>query len=896
MSLDVEKLDFDKCEDEKIHIPEAIQSYGYLFVLDPETGKIEIISENVKTLLSDTKNIIGTNFFDLLDKDNEDFDFFYGTYERAKTQKTRLPIRVRFEKGLTDKVNSNGFFSVIFDSNGKIVVELEPAAKFRETYSAQHYIKLYAMSVAPKFKTYESLDSMAQEIVNTIKYITDMERVVLYKFNEDRSGQVIAEAKVDNIESYLGLYYPASDIPPQARDLYKKNWVRLMPNVDLEPSKLIPTIDDSKREPLDMTHSLLRSLSPIHRQYVKNQGLKASFSMSLVTHDELWGMISCHSRQPVYIPQNVRLQCENLSQLFSWHLYAKEEELYIEKKRRADSAIDTMLDKTSPDYPIIDVFRGNKEAVLEIMAADGFAFFSEGETFSIGQTPELPVVKKLYNMAEKTKGQPFVSNKVTDFLDEEDKDDLNDIRGVLLIPLTEKRNFFTAWFRKETKQIQKWAGLPEEKSANASKKERLTPRSSFQVHIKEIHEESKQWDQNDIDMASRFNRVFLAHALETHEKMRKNLSNLQEQDRYKNEFLATLAHELRNPLAPIGAGISLLEKKQDPDTQSKVINTMKRQVGHMTKMINDLLDVSRITRGKIKLEKENLAIQKVIKNAVETCTTIIEENKHNLSLNLPEDFLWINGDATRLSQIFSNILNNASKYTDPGGKIEILVTKDKEWVSVKIKDNGLGIPENKLNQIFDMFTQVDAHSTHTKGGLGIGLTLVQRLVLLHGGKIKVRSDGQGEGTEFEVLLPLVQKDIKTADSKTKEIEENMGNQQKILVVDDNPDILTMYRILLETEGYEVETSADGKETIEKFKIFKPDVALLDIGLPDIDGYELCETLSKTPEGKNTIFLSQSGWGSDTHIDKAHKAGFREHFTKPLDTDILLAALGKHLKT
>jgi len=867
-----------------------------LFVLDPETGKIEIISENVKTLLSDTKNIIGTNFFDLLDKDNEDFDFFYGTYERAKTQKTRLPIRVRFEKGLTDKVNSNGFFSVIFDSNGKIVVELEPAAKFRETYSAQHYIKLYAMSVAPKFKTYESLDSMAQEIVNTIKYITDMERVVLYKFNEDRSGQVIAEAKVDNIESYLGLYYPASDIPPQARDLYKKNWVRLMPNVDLEPSKLIPTIDDSKREPLDMTHSLLRSLSPIHRQYVKNQGLKASFSMSLVTHDELWGMISCHSRQPVYIPQNVRLQCENLSQLFSWHLYAKEEELYIEKKRRADSAIDTMLDKTSPDYPIIDVFRGNKEAVLEIMAADGFAFFSEGETFSIGQTPELPVVKKLYNMAEKTKGQPFVSNKVTDFLDEEDKDDLNDIRGVLLIPLTEKRNFFTAWFRKETKQIQKWAGLPEEKSANASKKERLTPRSSFQVHIKEIHEESKQWDQNDIDMASRFNRVFLAHALETHEKMRKNLSNLQEQDRYKNEFLATLAHELRNPLAPIGAGISLLEKKQDPDTQSKVINTMKRQVGHMTKMINDLLDVSRITRGKIKLEKENLAIQKVIKNAVETCTTIIEENKHNLSLNLPEDFLWINGDATRLSQIFSNILNNASKYTDPGGKIEILVTKDKEWVSVKIKDNGLGIPENKLNQIFDMFTQVDAHSTHTKGGLGIGLTLVQRLVLLHGGKIKVRSDGQGEGTEFEVLLPLVQKDIKTADSKTKEIEENMGNQQKILVVDDNPDILTMYRILLETEGYEVETSADGKETIEKFKIFKPDVALLDIGLPDIDGYELCETLSKTPEGKNTIFLSQSGWGSDTHIDKAHKAGFREHFTKPLDTDILLAALGKHLKT
>tara|TARA_B100000686_G_scaffold222419_1_gene229578 strand:+ start:1 stop:1932 length:1932 start_codon:yes stop_codon:yes gene_type:complete len=642
-----------------------------------------------------------------------------------------------------------------------------------------------------------------------------------------------------------------------------------------------------------MTHSLLRSLSPIHRQYVKNQGLRASFSMSLVTHDELWGMISCHSRDPVYIPQNVRLQCENLSQLFSWHLYAKEEELYIEKKQKAENAIDNMLDKTSPDFPIIDVFRSNKDAILNIMDADGFAFFSNGETFSIGNTPELSVVKKIYELSEKEKGQPFVSHKITDHIEEEDG--LNNIRGVLLIPLTEKRNFFTAWFRKETKQTQKWAGTPEEKSANASKKDRLTPRSSFQVHVKEIHGESKSWDQNDRDMASRFNRVFLAHALETHERMRKNLSNLQEQDRYKNEFLATLAHELRNPLSPISAGISLLEKKTGADVQTRVIETMKRQVGHMTKMINDLLDVSRITRGKIKLDKQQLSVQQVIRNALETCDTIIRENHHQLFVDLPDDDLWIKGDPTRLSQVFSNILNNAAKYTDPNGNIKISVTEQDEWVSIQIKDDGLGIPQAKLDSIFDMFTQVDAHSTHTKGGLGIGLTLVQRLVHLHGGQIHVRSDGKNKGTEFEVLLPLSGKAAEepTAD-KTEKIHD-MGSQRKILVVDDNPDITTMYSILLETEGYEVKNAADGKEAIETFKEFKPHVALLDIGLPDIDGYELCQTLSKTDIGKHTVFLSQSGWGSDTHIARARESGFKEHFTKPLDNDILLAALKKHLK-
>ncbi len=883
MSLNIEKLNFERCEDEPIHIPESIQSYGYLFALDADSGNITIVSENVCDLLVEQTGIIGHSFFSLMNDDEEALEFFLKTYRRAKERSTRLPARLTFKKQVLRQDAEASYFAVVYDSGGMLIVELEPAAKFREIYTAEHYIKIYAMSIAPKFNTLESLDVMAQEIVDTIRYITNMERVLLYRFNDDDSGKVIAEARVDDIESYLDTYYPASDIPPQARELYKKNWVRLTPNVDLQASRLIPEIKDSGRPPLDLTHSLLRTLSPIHQQYIRNQGLQASFSMSLVTHDRLWGLISCHSRKATYISQDVRLQCENLSQLFSWHLYAKEEQLAFRQKERTDQSIQRMLDRVSPTFPIVEVFAAHQDEVLKLMDADGFIFYSDQESIAIGTTPDLPVILEIYAKADSRQGRPFITSQITRYL--EDHEALHGILGVMLIPLVERKNYFTAWFRKEQRYIQKWAGLPQEKSINASKRERLTPRTSFQVHIKEINGASKEFDQNDVDMAGRFNRMFLAHALEVQEKMRKNMSDLERQDRHKNEFLATLAHELRNPLAPISAGVSLLEHSESEEIRHKVTATIKRQVSYMTKLIDDLMDVSRITRGKVKLEQRILSIQEVIRNSIEMVDSLIKAKQHHLSVNMPDAPLLLRGDNARLSQIFSNVLNNAIKYTEAGGRISLNVTATQEQIIAVIQDNGLGIPKDKLQDIFLMFTQVEAHSTHTKGGLGIGLTLVDKLIRLHEGKITARSAGLNCGSEFEIVLPRVKGEA-DGGSDSAELQGKSSGGLRVMLVDDNPDVTGMLELLLQYSGYETRTAGNGREAIEMFPGFRPHVALLDIGMPDMDGYELCLRLRALPEARDTAFFSQSGWGNKEYRDRALAVGFVEHFVKPLDIKVL----------
>ncbi|MAM88949.1 MAG: histidine kinase [unclassified Hahellaceae] len=891
MTLNVDDLDFERCEDEPIHIPESIQGYGYLFALDRAEGKIKIVSENVSDLLISSDNLIGSNFFELLDSAEAVFDFLKETYHRAKQKETRLPVEVKFKRSVISPDQSTDYYAVVYDSDDRFVIELEPAADFRDSYSAKHFIKLYALGVAPKFKKFDSLEIMAQEIVDTIKYVTNMDRILLYRFNDDASGRVIAEAKEPDMESYLDVYYPASDIPPQARELYKKNWVRLTPNVDLEPSRLLPTVVDSGRKPLDLTHSILRTLSPIHRQYIRNQGLKASMSMSLVTHGNLWGIISCHSREATYIPQNVRLECEMISQLFSWHLYAKEEELYFRKKDKADQAISRMLSMVSSELSIIDIFKQHESEVLQIMEADGFVFFSEIQVVAIGATPDLEVIQEVCARFSDSQQKPYVSSDISADFDAPDR--LNGIKGALFMPLAEKQNYYTVWFRKEEKLIQRWAGVPDEKAVSSSKRERLMPRTSFKVHIREISGKSKKWDQNDVGMAERFNRVFMAYALETQERMHRNLTNLEKQDRHKNEFLATLAHELRNPLTPISTGIAILEREGTEAVRERVIQTMTRQVDSMTRMIDDLMEVSRVTQGKIRLDLRTLAIQDVIRDALETCESLLKEKQHTIEMKMPDSVLFVTGDNTRLGQVFGNIINNAAKYTDAGGRIQIRAQAAGDTVSVKIIDNGVGLAPESTGLIFTMFTQMDTHSSRVKGGLGIGLTLVQKLVELHGGRIIARSAGIGQGAEFEVLLPQSQLDQNAEYSGPVELVKVATNRNRILVVDDNEDIAAMYEILLNAAGYDTKSVTRPRDSIELFKRFKPHFALLDIGMPDLNGYELCRILSALPEAEHTVFLSQSGWGNKEDVAKAYAAGFREHMVKPLNSQTLQLVLQKY---
>lgn len=364
---------------------------------------------------------------------------------------------------------------------------------------------------------------------------------------------------------------------------------------------------------------------------------------------------------------------------------------------------------------------------------------------------------------------------------------------------------------------------------------------------------------------------------------------LREADRRKDEFLATLAHELRNPLAPIRNALQILRIGGDsPEQFSQVREMMERQLAQMVRLVDDLLDVSRITRGKIELHSERLSIATVLENAVETSRPLIDNGRHELTVNVPAEPLWISGDATRLAQVVANLLNNAAKYTPQGGHIWLSAAREGEQAVIRVRDSGVGIPPAMLTHVFEMFTQVDRHLERSQGGLGIGLTLVKRMVEMHAGTVEARSDGQDKGSEFIIRLPLAPEYLLRDQSATGSLKESaeVAKVRRILVVDDNQDSAQSLGMLLKLMGNEVRLAYDGPSALAVLQEFSPTMALLDIGLPGMTGYELARKIRGTPRFQNVLLVAQTGWGQDEDRRRSAEAGFDAHLVKPVDPAVL----------
>lgn len=366
------------------------------------------------------------------------------------------------------------------------------------------------------------------------------------------------------------------------------------------------------------------------------------------------------------------------------------------------------------------------------------------------------------------------------------------------------------------------------------------------------------------------------------EATRQSAEALQETDRRKDEFLATLAHELRNPLAPILSSVQLLRRASDSQQDATdVYQIIERQVNHMVRLVGDLLEVSRITSGKIQLQQEPMELADAVRNAVETSRPLIEAGNHNFSLLLTATPIVVKGDLVRLTQVVANLLNNAAKYTPEGGQISLAVERHDGWAHLCVKDSGLGIPAEMLGGVFEMFTQINRHLKRSQGGLGIGLTLVKRLVELHGGTVAVSSEGEGRGAEFTVRLPI----LATTGERVVgagEQRETPISTKRILLIDDNVDGLDMLKMLLSTYGHEVATAQSGQRGIEQVASFAPAVVFLDIGMPGMDGYETAKQLRQLAAGDGLILVALTGWGQEEDRRRAYEAGFDFHLVKPVN--------------
>ncbi|MDQ2821089.1 MAG: PAS domain S-box protein [Pseudomonadota bacterium] len=383
--------------------------------------------------------------------------------------------------------------------------------------------------------------------------------------------------------------------------------------------------------------------------------------------------------------------------------------------------------------------------------------------------------------------------------------------------------------------------------------------------------------------------VDISHDRAVEENLRRLAASLSEADRRKSEFLATLAHELRNPLAPIRTGLTVLKLGGDsPEAVARIRPMMERQVAQMVRLIDDLLDVARITGGKIALKKARVDVKDVLAAAIETSMPVIDNGRHALVVHQPDGTMTIDADATRIAQVLSNLLNNAAKYTPQGGRIVVTVSQEHDQAVVTIADNGIGIPAESLAAIFVLFNQVHMSLHRAQGGLGVGLALVRQLVEMHGGTVEAASAGHGAGTTLTVRLPLAQGDA--ADATTTPQMRAPHRRLRLLVADDNVDAAQALAAMFALQGHDTRIAHSGVQALATARAFQPQVSFLDIGMPEMNGYETALAMRQLPGLEHTVLVALTGWGNDSDRDLSQQAGFDHHLTKPADTAVIHGVL------
>jgi CheY-like chemotaxis protein/two-component sensor histidine kinase len=367
-------------------------------------------------------------------------------------------------------------------------------------------------------------------------------------------------------------------------------------------------------------------------------------------------------------------------------------------------------------------------------------------------------------------------------------------------------------------------------------------------------------------------------------------ADLSEAARRKDEFLAMLAHELRNPLAPLSNAVHVLRQARgDGEAVRSASEMLERQVRQMTRLVDDLLDMSRITQGKIELRKERVELAPLLEQAVDAARPLYKSMNHQLTVSAPAEPVHLDADPMRLAQVVGNLLTNAAKFTDKGGHVWLTLEREGPLAAIRVRDNGIGIAAEQRPRLFEMFVQADTSLERSRDGLGIGLTLVKTLVEMHGGAVEVHSDGLGHGSEFVVRLPVLEEERPPA-ARAPAARPAPTPSLRILIVDDNEDGAESLALLLQLGGHETHTAHDGLEAVEAAERLLPDVVLLDIGLPGLNGYEVCHRIRGTPWGRDLMIVAVTGWGQDVDRRRSREAGFDTHIVKPVDHDALLKLL------
>lgn len=738
------QVDLTNCDREPIHIPNLVQAHGVLIALDDELN-ITQISENCAEHFGKTAD-------EMLNQPLENlFGEEYLDYLKAEILPQNLEASPLYLNEIT--INDKIFEPLAHRFQDVLILEFErPTAeslKANQNVYSSLRTKLSGINGAP------TLPEFCRKAAETVRSFTNFDRVMIYEFLEDDSGKVIAEARSDEAEPFLGLHYPASDIPKQARALYLKQTLRFKVDVDDVSSKVVPAINPETGKPLDMSYAATRAMSPIHVEYLKNMGVASSMSVSIVKNERLWGLIACHHNSPLYISHQARMVCEFIAHTISLQIESKtnaENFGYISNLKDSGNSIIEELSK-KPD--IVNTLIHGEHNLLTTVESDGAALIYDDKIFSIGSAPTEFQIKKLVEWLWKNRQEEvFSTDRLSRFLPSAEEY-ASEASGVLAVRLTQKKPEYIIWFRAEHAQTVNWAGNPEKPATAGSFGERLTPRKSFETWKEEVRGQSRRWQSFEIEFAERLRRSIVEVILDRVEELRELNSRLEASNTELDSFAYVASHDLKEPLRGISNYSNFLIEDYGEQLDEEAIerlSTLVRLTDRMENLLDSLLHYSRV--GRMDLQKKDVELQSVLEDSLLFLKNRIDEN--NVEIRIPRPLPKVSADEVRTGEIFTNLISNAIKYNDKSAKqIEIgylenvlqnVADEAKTEQLFYIRDNGIGIEERHHADIFRIFKRLHGRNEYS-GGVGAGLTIVKKIVERHGGRIWLESK-KGEGTTF----------------------------------------------------------------------------------------------------------------------------------------------------
>ncbi|WP_127082220.1 ATP-binding protein [Dulcicalothrix desertica] len=741
-------VDLTNCDREPIHIPGLIQPHGVLLVCcEPNLNIIQVSSNTFELLGQHPQELLGKPLLNLLAPKqvnaicqclSEDFEHVNPLNISIKCQNKTL----RFD-------------GIVHRWNGMIILELEPLRARQKANFFEFYQRV--KGTITKIQKAPTLLSMCEVVVKEVRKLTGFDRVMVYQFDEEGAGRVIAEDHADALTPYLGLHYPPTDIPKQAKQLYTLNWLRLIPDSTYQSVALVPALNPDNNSPTDLSLSVLRSVSPLHLEYLNNMGVGASMSISLIRDQKLWGLIACHHLKSRYVPYTVRTICEFVGQVMSIELVTKENHEDLDYKMALKSLSSKFVESLSQSKSFLDGLVQLDSSLLDLVGATGAVVCAGEQIISIGNTPPIGELLALRDWIKTQIQHNLFQTRSLSKVYPAAETFKAVASGLLALEISKVNQNYILWFRAEVIQTVNWGGNPNKPVEITKDGEvRLSPRKSFELWQETVQGCSSAWKPCEIEIVTELRSLIVGIILSQADEMAKINLELERSNTELDAFAYVASHDLKEPLRGIhNYSNFLMEDYADVLHSSGIakLQTLVRLTQRMEDLINSLLHYSRL--GRTELLRQSTNLNDLVRQVIDTFK--ISQPQQVIEFRLPRPLPTIGCDRTQVSELFTNLISNAIKYNDKIEKwveigfIESENENSKESLyTFYVRDNGIGIPHQHLERVFQIFKRLHAQDEYG-GGTGAGLTIVQKIVERHGGKIWIKSTPD-EGSTFYFTL------------------------------------------------------------------------------------------------------------------------------------------------